>query len=369
MTEHYRIVEDLEASLQARSDPERIQMLRSVSALFLNDADHHSAEQIALFDTVLCRLIEHMETQTLARLSEELAPIDTAPPRLVRQLARHDEIIVSGPVLTQSSRLKTDDLIEIARTKSQAHLLAIGNRAWIEEVVTDVLVERGDTEVARTIASNTGAQFSKSGFCTLVVRAQSEEDLTELLVLRDEISPEQLRDLIAKASETVRRRLTSIARPELHAKIEAVLYEVASNISYPGPKRLRDYGAARELVERVRHEPKLMRACLKGAVEDEDFELSVAMLAALARISIAAVERVMLSQDPGGVLLLSKAVDLDWPVVRALLLLHPAGRRATTVQFSRWCEQLAKINPATATRVVRFWQTRTGAADADASLH
>ena len=68
----------------------------------------------------------------------------------------------------------------------------------------------------------------------------------------------------------------------------------------------------------------------------------------------------MVNSDPGGLLLLCKALDLEWPMVRWILLLHPAGKRATPMQLHRWCEQLAKINFATATRIVRFWQVRTG---------
>jgi hypothetical protein len=108
----------------------------------------------------------------------------------------------------------------------------------------------------------------------------------------------------------------------------------------------------------MRHDPALMRARLKEAAEDDEFELSVAVLAALGRISVSAVERVMVGSDPGGLLLLCKALDLEWPVVRPILLLHPAGKRATPMQLDRWCEQLARINAATATRVVRFWQVR-----------
>jgi hypothetical protein len=53
-------------------------------------------------------------------------PIDTAPLRVVQRLARHDEIAVAEPLLRESKRLGMIDLIEIANTKSQAHLAAIG---------------------------------------------------------------------------------------------------------------------------------------------------------------------------------------------------------------------------------------------------
>ena len=64
--------------------------------------------------------------------------------KLVRRLAKDDDIAVAGPVLTQSPRLPETDLVEIAKTKSQAHLLAISGRTGIAEAVTDVLVRRGD---------------------------------------------------------------------------------------------------------------------------------------------------------------------------------------------------------------------------------
>ncbi len=71
----------------------------------------------------------------------------------MRRLATDNEISVAGPVLRQSSRLNDADLIGIARTKSQAHLLAIAGRTGIAEPVTDVLVKRGDREVARNLAA------------------------------------------------------------------------------------------------------------------------------------------------------------------------------------------------------------------------
>src|SRR6202020_1942000 len=101
-------------------------------------------------------------------LSSRLAPIDSAPVEVIRRLARNDEISVAGPVLTASSSLTANDLIEVAGTKSQSHLLAISGRAQIDETVTDVLLTRGNSEVTNRLATNAGARFSEKGFETLV---------------------------------------------------------------------------------------------------------------------------------------------------------------------------------------------------------
>ena len=70
----------------------------------------------------------------LAEMSEQLAPIGQAPPSVVRRLAKNDQILIAGPVLKESARLSEDDLIEIAETKSEQHLLAVSARWWLKEI-------------------------------------------------------------------------------------------------------------------------------------------------------------------------------------------------------------------------------------------
>jgi uncharacterized protein (DUF2336 family) len=358
MSDELRVLQDLELSLKTRSSSERVKVLRSVTDLFLSGAGRYCDSEIDLFDDVLNRLIQHVEARAVAQLSADLAPIDTAPAKVVRGLARHDDITISGPVLKQSQRLDTQDLVEIARTKSQAHLLAIGSRSSLTEAVTDVLVDRGDTEVIKVVASNRGAQFSRVSFSSLVTRAEAEEGLTEILALRDEISPEQMHHLVAKATDSVRDKLIATAEPAARARIEGVLQNIASGIDTADRRRPRDYRVAQQLAERMRHDPALMRARLKEAAEAGEFELAVALLAVLGKAVPATVERLLAGSDPGGLLLLCKALGLQWPIVRAVLLLHRAGERAPQHQLDRWRDQLAKINLSTAMRVVRFWQVR-----------
>src|SRR5450432_2315826 len=171
------VIDQLECSLHSSSSSQRLQMLRSVTDLYLEGAATHSEENIELFDQALNQLIDYVETQALVRLSSQLAPIAMAPLRVVQRLAQHDNIAVSTPLLCESKRLGTIDLVEIANTKSQAHLAAIGGRSEVEEAVTDVLVAKGNTDVARIVAANSGARFSEAGFLNLVTRAEKEVGL------------------------------------------------------------------------------------------------------------------------------------------------------------------------------------------------
>jgi hypothetical protein len=157
-------------------------------------------------------------------------PLASAPPYL-RALAHDEEITVSGPVLTQSPRLGANDLIDIARTKSQAHLLAISSRARLSPAVTDVLVERGDGEVAHRVVANEGAAFSETGFAKLIARAGADEALAEGVGRRIDLPPHLFRKLVSEATERVQQRLLIAAKPELQARSGMCLRK------YPGRSR------------------------------------------------------------------------------------------------------------------------------------
>ena len=201
-----------------------------------------------------------METQALARLSSQLAPIEMAPLRVVQRLARHDDIVVSAPLLRESKRLGMIDLIEIATTKSQEHLAAIGSRSELEEAVTAVLVARGSTDVAKIIAANSGARFSETGFSDLVTRAENEEGLAELVSIRSEMLPRHFRQLVTKATDTVRRRLMSISDPRTHSKIKKVIVQIGREVDRAGVPLKRDYLAAQNLVNAMREDTTLLRS-------------------------------------------------------------------------------------------------------------
>src|ERR1700744_2568933 len=160
------IVDDVETAISAGSAEKRLETIRRVTDLFLLSAGTFNDEQIELFDGVLDRLINTIELRAiadispriaLAEMSSQLAPIAQAPPSVVRRLANNDEIAIAGPVLTESARLSGEDLVEIAKTKGEQHLLAISGRWWLKEIVTDVLLARRYPSVSRRIVNNPAA--------------------------------------------------------------------------------------------------------------------------------------------------------------------------------------------------------------------
>src|ERR1700761_7271473 len=218
------LLDELQATLAHGTVARRVETLRRVTDLFVNGVVDYSDEQVGLFDDVFQCLIHHIETSAKSLLSNRLAPIDRAPPLTIRALAFDDVIEVAAPVLSLSERLDDEALIETARTKSQAHLMAISTRRVLSGAVTDILVQRGDHEVVQSTVNNPGAEFSERGFTRLISRAQGDEDLATCIGLRPNMPRHLYLKVLAKAPAAVRPRFEA-ADPQRAGEIPTAVRE------------------------------------------------------------------------------------------------------------------------------------------------
>ncbi len=167
MSVHASHIPELDALIARGSPEKRVKTLERMTAFFLDGASRFNDDHVRLFDLVFSRLIGEIETNARSELSRRLAPLGNAPVEAVRRLAQDDDIAVAGPLLKRAEGLSDTDLVDVAQSKGQAHLLAISARARIAELVTDVLLRRGDHEVRYGVAANRGARLSDAGFCAL----------------------------------------------------------------------------------------------------------------------------------------------------------------------------------------------------------
>ncbi|MFN3656212.1 MAG: DUF2336 domain-containing protein [Pseudolabrys sp.] len=198
MSEVAALLTELDATLARVTPPRRLAMLRQMTELFLQGAGLYTAEQTAVFDALIKRLTQGVGAQALVELSNRLATMDSAPADTIVRLSSDDDPAVSGPVLEKSSVLNDGDLVGIARSKSQGHLLAIAGRRHIADVVTDVLVERGNQAVKRKVTANEGATISENGFARLISDARTDKDLAGMVKKREDI-PEELKPFLEMA--------------------------------------------------------------------------------------------------------------------------------------------------------------------------
>jgi uncharacterized protein (DUF2336 family) len=187
-----------------------------VTDLFLSNVGRLGDSQIAAVDGVLAHLVARVEAATVIQLSEALSTIERAPRQTIRQLAFHQQPQVAAPVLRCSSCVSEADLLEIVKSRSQQHLLAICDRKTLNEALTDALMRFGDVNVSNALARNSGARFSECGYATLVGRAERDEGLAEKLGVRLDIPGSLLRELIGKVADVVRARFLTAPRRAPH---------------------------------------------------------------------------------------------------------------------------------------------------------
>jgi uncharacterized protein (DUF2336 family) len=350
------LIPELEDVIQSGSAERRTQALQKITDLFLHGADQFNEAHVDLFDDVFGRLINEIEAKARSELSNRLAPVDNAPMRLVQRLAKDDDITVAGPILQHSQRLTDSDLVQIAKAKSQAHLLAISGRRFIAERITEVLVNRGDQAVVRNVADNRGARLSEDAFSVLLERAEQDEALAEKVGSRADIPPQKFRALVLRATAVVQQRLLASAPPDIQAEIQQVLAKVSDEVATPPP--VREYSAAQHRVAVLRREGSLDESQIVEFAKSGRFEELVAALALLCAVPIEVVDRLMHGDRTDPILILGKSAGWQWPTVKSVIMARSGAEDASSKVLDEAFANFERLSAATATRVMRFWQTR-----------
>ena len=357
------LLDELQSTLAHGTVARRVETLRRVTDLFINGAVDYSDEQISLFDDVFQCLIQHIEISAKALLANRLAPVDSAPPQTIRTLALDDVIEVAGPVLTQSLRVDDETLIETARHKSQAHLMAISTRKVLSNAVTDVLVLRGNDDVIQSTVNNPGAEFSERGFTRLVNRAEGDDNLATCLGLRPTMPRHPYLKLLAKASETVRRRLEA-ANPGQGEEVPLAVREATRRARSAPSGMTKQTAIAHALVKSLHEDGRLNEHQLMQFAQAGKFDETNAAIAALANVAVAVAENMMVETRAEGVMILAKVSGMSWSTVRAIIDMRDKLSAGEPTDLQACRETYERLRPSTAQQVLRFHRMQQSAQSA-----
>jgi uncharacterized protein (DUF2336 family) len=358
MGEVKSFLRDLDEAVLRGTAERRMRALWHTTDLMI--AGRYSDEEIWTFGEVIGRLADEIEVAARAQLARRLAILDDAPVNIIHKLAFDDSIEVAGPVLRQSERLDEEALVANAKTKSQPHLLAISERKSLEEAVTDVLVTRGNWDVVTSVANNDGARFSEFGFLHMVKRAEGDSILAEQLGLRKDIPRHLFQQLIAKASEDVRKRLER-ERPDMIEQIQSSVTDIAGVLqSKLGPVS-RSYFVAKRLVATQHRLGNLGENSIFGYAISHRFEEVTIGLSLLCSLPGDVIERALLDRNREMLLILAKALDFSWETTMSLLFLGAKDHRITAQDLDDLESEFGRLNVATSLSVLECYRSRKNA--------
>jgi uncharacterized protein (DUF2336 family) len=344
---------DFETLKQLAREPSperRRELVQGIATAFFT-APQRSANEISLFDEIMDKVLAEVEPVARRELAERLAELTEAPQRTLVRLAG-DLIEVAEPVLLRSPALRDEQLEPIARTQSQDHLMAIAQRKTLSERLTDILVERGNDEVAGTVTGNEGARFSEAGFEWLAARASASETILNRLVMRSDLPERVANDLLPVLAGSIAEKIEA-TNAETRVSARKLIDEARSLLS----ERLRAaVSRARPLAilndQVARGNLTMAEAVVELADADELVDLAAFVAMRLGVHSDTVVRNLFLGGEQT-LMLICRAAALDLDAFSAILRMRNRRRRGSAVEPARLMKDYLRIPRPIAENVMR----------------
>ncbi|MFC6655751.1 DUF2336 domain-containing protein [Roseibium salinum] len=334
----------------------RHQLVDHVTELFANGADSYRTEEITLFNSILEGMLPVMEQEQKKAVSEQLAPIDSTSPKLAYALAR-EEIDIARPMLTSSNALKPDEILQLARTMGQGHLLAISKRKHLEAQVTDVLLERGEKPVKQSVAANSGAEFSDWGSRLLIKLAESDEKIRDAMMERTDVTEDDYEKLISQMPEQQQAKIRKL-RSENETLIQD-LFQKASKIvaSSKLERRATRINAKATLKEIRAGQRSLGKAITQLSLSNNLFDICF-LLSEVAGLEQKYVTNVMVRYDATGVAVLCRALGVEDQDYLALAKARASHNKQPLTTVDNWIAAYRSLSDKDARRLLSFMKIR-----------
>lgn len=339
------------------SGDKRRELLRSMADLFIDREQDYSDRELILFGEVIGSLLEQVDEEGRLDLSRKIADCGRATGDLHLRLAEDDEVSVARPVLERCSLFDEDALADIASRKSQGHLLAISRRAQLTAKVTDVLVERGESIVVRSVTGNLGAEISDKSFGRIIERAKDDPELQCAVSYR------------ADMPVSIAERVLKILPPEHRDRLVALMADE------PGEAALL-MEAADERTRQMRLDQSKRRLQAKGLIvqirdgiidldsviillaREDRYQNLALVLAEFARLKESAVLSTLFKIDHGAIAVLLCALEASESAVTAVAQMRCRRLNLPTSMMDKMIDAWKALDLETAEKILRLTRVR-----------
>ena len=304
-----------------------------------------TAAEEELSKAVLELLVQDVAAEVRRSLAEAVAASPDLPRSVALRLA-NDEIAVARPLLERSPVLSDPDLIDVVRTSTMQHALAIAGRVTVSETLSRALAATGDRAVVARLIGNAGATISHDTLETVIAAHGHDASVRQGLVRRPDLSFELVEKLVSAVGDGLVEELSGddeVDPARVRQLIETVRFQSTIGLVARGHRERRSLDNLRELFAagRLRHDD-LIHALQAGDVDT--LEQGIALHAGLDRT---VVRRALYDPDRRRLAALcAKAgfAPLQYVTLRAAIQAAEEGvtSRAPaepTLEQTRWLEQ------------------------------
>ncbi|MEM8987561.1 MAG: DUF2336 domain-containing protein [Pseudomonadota bacterium] len=170
----------------SNTDEARSALSAKLSAFVLDADKPMAADESAVVDELLSRVISHAERAVRAQLAGKLSTDPAAPKKLLKTLAC-DDIDIAEPILRKSAALAETDLIDIVRGGQGDHRSLVAGRPDVSAGVSEALVSFGEENVMLRLVSNNQAEIAEETMGDIVAYSEDMEALRRPLLSREDM--------------------------------------------------------------------------------------------------------------------------------------------------------------------------------------
>jgi uncharacterized protein (DUF2336 family) len=345
---------------QDRSLQGRRSLATAMSDLFAERESLLSEREHALMTDILNKLVSEFETELRQELAERLSDSKSAPRNLVRALA-NDEIVVARPILLKSGVLQDPELIEIIHHRTLEHQLAIAMRTSVSEIVSDALVETGNTDVIKTLLQNANAKITEATMAYLVEEARRVDSYQEPLVRRQDLDPTLVRQMYWLVSAALRAHLLEsfdIDASDLDDQLERVVWTLSTAAKAEGGEPAASPAAT--LAERLDEDDAATPELLIQVLRQGEVALFESLFGRLSGLAAPRLQRVIYEPSGRDLAIACRALEFEKSNFSLIYLLvrraRPGYETVPPRVASRLIKFFVRIEAPAAQRVLRQWQ-------------
>jgi uncharacterized protein (DUF2336 family) len=163
-------------------------LLKRLADVVSLPASRINAFERAVTGDLLVEMMQLAAPEERRRVAARLAPLAELPNALTRMLLR-DEPAIAGLLIDQCASLTDADLVACARDATTAHRLMMAGRRALSEVVTETLLDFGESHVIEAVLRNPTARLSQAAMETVVGLSRHALQLCGPALKRPEMRP------------------------------------------------------------------------------------------------------------------------------------------------------------------------------------
>lgn len=340
------------------TDVNRAVLARTISDLFqqkgkaLNDR-----ERFLMFD-ILHQIVHEVEISIRQAISSQLAKAPDAPRDLIKLLA-NDEIEVAFPILSQSTVLSDDDLIEIVHLRTLEHQLAISIRETVSCEVSGALVMTNDQRVIRKLLENENSNISSKTMEYLVEQSERVDTFQEPILRRKELEPEMAKRMFFWVSAALRHYIidnVDLGKTDIDVLIDQAIHKGIMDVAEVNDHRSK----SKELAEALKNEGIATPETLLKTLKEGEVELFFNMFAQLTSLSATVISRVIFETVGDNLAIACKAIGVGRNDFKSIFTLSRKSKPGVTsslnLELTRVLAIYDQLTAREAKKVIENWR-------------